>query len=157
MYMPLCIKMGIYTVPRGLLLRVWFGAAATPAPTTAAPTTATPTTATPTTVPPTLLPSPSPTTAPVPPPAAGMRTGMVQAPVSWGTDTGVQPAHAMYMYVHRYNAGPLTGYAPSTHSVLLGELVGSRYRHRRGSSVLIDSVLTGYSAGQCVLTGYSAG
>ncbi len=36
----------------------------------------------------------------------------------------VRGAHTLYVYVHRYNAGPLTGYAPSTHRVLLGETRG---------------------------------
>ncbi len=91
-----------------------------------------------------------------------------------GTCTGMQPAprtHDMCMYT--YNAGPLTGYAPSTHRVLLGERllsgqvgacrvlrgwvgthgvltarVGTHVTfmgHRRDSASALPAVLTAYS------------
>jgi hypothetical protein len=109
------------------------GAAATAAPTTYAPTTATPTTYAPTTVPPTLLPSPSPATAPTPPPAAGMRTGL-----------GVSTSRIRHVHRHAARACNVylcthinQGHSHGTSRVLTGyctgELVGSRYRHRRGA------------------------
>jgi hypothetical protein len=52
------------------------------------------------------------------------------------------------MHGHIY----MQGYAPSTHRVLLGEARGGA--DIGTDAALIDSVLTGYSAGWCVLTGY---
>jgi hypothetical protein len=112
----------------------------------AATTTATPTTATPT-----LLPSPSPTSAPTPPPAAGMRTGMgVSTSCMRHVHRHAARACNVYVCTHIY-AGVLPEYSQST------ARGSSRAADIGTDAVLIDSILTGYSAGRWVLKGYSAG